>query len=251
VAKEKAPAFQFYPRDFVGDLDVAASRLDEIGCYTLLLCYAWLKNGLPDDMRKLARACRVSDAKFAKLWAVVGEKFPRAEDGRLRNRRQEEERAKQADHRTKGQDAAAARWHPDGIAKPMPGQCSTDAPASVGQCQTDALHLQSASASSSASPEVHTQDRPTPVATGPHRNHAFCWIVCVPAFLHDEFRRKLNGDDQAKDDGIVRRFYLSVAENWPEGKRIGDTDVVFWRARWEEAVGSTVERKGYRPAVFR
>lgn len=114
MAPEKAPAFWFYPRDFVGDLDVAASSLEEVGFYTLLLCYAWLKDGLPNDHAKLAKALRLTPKRYALLWSTVGEKFPEAPDGRLRNERQEEERRKQQEHRSErsaaGRSGNAKRW---------------------------------------------------------------------------------------------------------------------------------------------
>lgn len=114
MASEKAPAFPFYPRDFVGDLDVAASSLEEVGFYTVLLCYAWLKDGLPNDHAKLARALHVTPQKFARLWAVVGEKFPKAPDERLRNPRQEEVREEQRAHRAErsesGRRGNDRRW---------------------------------------------------------------------------------------------------------------------------------------------
>jgi uncharacterized protein YdaU (DUF1376 family) len=114
MAPDKAPAFQFYPRDFVGDLDVAALSLEEVGAYTLLLCYAWLKDGLPDDPAKLAKALHVTPAKFQRLWRVIAHKFPKMDDGRLRNERQEEERAKQAAYKQErsesGRKGNAKRW---------------------------------------------------------------------------------------------------------------------------------------------
>ncbi len=96
MVERKSPSFQFYPRDFVADFDVAAMTLEEAGAYAILLSYAWLKDGLPNDLAKLARALHVSSRKFNAMWNEVGQKFYVAEDGRLRNARQEHERAAQA-----------------------------------------------------------------------------------------------------------------------------------------------------------
>lgn len=122
MAAERAPAFQFYPRDFIGDLDVAAASLEEVGAYTLLLCYAWLKEGLPDEPDKLARALHISRAKFDRLWEALAEKFPASTDGRLRNPRQEEERGKQKEWKelsvAGGQASASARQQKYGSSNP-------------------------------------------------------------------------------------------------------------------------------------
>jgi hypothetical protein len=39
-AKDRAPAFQFYPRQFVGDEQVMGMDLDAVGAHILLMCYA-------------------------------------------------------------------------------------------------------------------------------------------------------------------------------------------------------------------
>lgn len=101
MSHKGSPAFQFYARDFVADLDVVAFSLEEVGAYTKLLCYSWLKDGLPDDHAQLAKALHVGPARFARIWNVISVKFPAHIDGRLRNGRQEEERIKQATWREK------------------------------------------------------------------------------------------------------------------------------------------------------
>ena len=40
----KSPSFQFYPRDYLTDVNVAMMTLEEQGVYIRLLCYAWLSN---------------------------------------------------------------------------------------------------------------------------------------------------------------------------------------------------------------
>lgn len=91
----KAPAFQFYPADFL--VGVAGMSHEEIGIYIKMLSYQWLKGGLPSDekvLRKLLNTRRV-------VSQIVLEKFALTGDGVLQNTRLEKERAKQEDWRNK------------------------------------------------------------------------------------------------------------------------------------------------------
>lgn len=98
----KAPAFQFYPNDFLGGV-VASYSLEEIGLYTVLLAFDWNLSGLPLDVEKLAKLSRVSLRKFRVLWETVGENFVER-DGRYFNPRLQLERAKQEEWRRKSSD---------------------------------------------------------------------------------------------------------------------------------------------------
>lgn len=71
----------------------------------------------------------------------------------------------------------------------------------------------------------------------PHRAHAVCGRFCVPAFLHDELRRKLPGDPDA-NDGVLRQWYGQVEAAWAT-RAAGDDDVKFWRLRFSEWQGTT------------
>lgn len=70
-----------------------------------------------------------------------------------------------------------------------------------------------------------------------HRAHAACFRVCVPAFIHEEFLRKLP-EEQEVANRKLRAWYLDVDEQW-QGKAIGDRPEKFWRARFEEWQGTT------------
>lgn len=99
--KEKAPAFQFYPADFLSSSKVARMTLTEIGAYTVLLCHAWLDDGLPTQVPEIAKLVRMSPARFEKLWAgALSECFQEC-DGKLLNIRLERERDKQASRRSR------------------------------------------------------------------------------------------------------------------------------------------------------
>lgn len=65
-----------------------------------------------------------------------------------------------------------------------------------------------------------------------HRAHAFCGRVCVPSFLHDEFRRKLPADETTNEAELVA-FYLRT-EKADAGKPIAADAIVYWREKFRE-----------------
>lgn len=56
--KDKPVAFQFYPRDYLSDINVEAATLEEEGVYIRLLCYCWLQQGLPSDLTVLCQLAK-------------------------------------------------------------------------------------------------------------------------------------------------------------------------------------------------
>lgn len=108
MAAEKAPAFQFYPRDFIADGDQAALTLEEVGAYTRLLCHAWLKIGLPNTCWKLARMVNASEEVVERVLQEHFELRKRNGEERWFNPRQEQERRAQAKRRRQNQLAGEA-----------------------------------------------------------------------------------------------------------------------------------------------
>jgi uncharacterized protein YdaU (DUF1376 family) len=111
--KEKSPAFQFYPRDFLIDGNVAAMSLQERGAYITLLCLCWQEQTLPTDPKRLAHMVGVGAPAFSKLWPALKTCFQEV-DGRLVHPRLEKERDKQRQRRElakeNGHRGAAHRW---------------------------------------------------------------------------------------------------------------------------------------------
>ncbi|MEO8679239.1 MAG: DUF1376 domain-containing protein [Vicinamibacterales bacterium] len=114
MAAEKAPAFQFYPKDFLTDGHVMAMNLTELGAYIRLLCLCWMEQSLPSDLVVLGRRCGVSAVTFTRLWPALEPCFVVSE-GRLVQPRIERERRKQdtwramkAEAGKKGGEAKAA-----------------------------------------------------------------------------------------------------------------------------------------------
>lgn len=105
MPKEKVPAFQFYPKDFLTDEKVVLMSNTEVGIYIRLLCFCWLEGTLPLETESLARMARMQLKQFAKLWehSVVKTCF-RMEGGRLHHGRLDEEREKQEQFRRRQSD---------------------------------------------------------------------------------------------------------------------------------------------------
>lgn len=110
MPSERAPAFQFYPQDFLADDKVSMMPPSAVGCYWLLCCHCWLKQKLPLDtesLRKLARF-QTSRSDFEKrVWIHVVGCFIRTPDGFI-HPRLEKERQKQAIYRENGRKGGVA-----------------------------------------------------------------------------------------------------------------------------------------------
>ena len=119
----KPPAFQFYPKDLLGDAKVAAMDNRTFGAYWRLACFAW-EAALPDDEGELARMVNETPKNFTKMWPRIRKCFAMTENG-LVHPRLEQERVKQQLRRDKASDAgkkgAAKRWcsHSDPTVLPM------------------------------------------------------------------------------------------------------------------------------------
>lgn len=96
MSKDRPPAFQFYPRDFITDPVVVMMDLEARGAYINLLCYAWLAEDpgvLPDNDEMLARLSG-ADARWPAVRDAVRRAF-RVQDGRLIQKRMVEVREEQ------------------------------------------------------------------------------------------------------------------------------------------------------------
>ena len=85
--ENKSPAFQFYARDFLADINVQLMNMEQRGMYITLLSYAWLERGIPNDSRKLKLLCN-NPGNFEELIIDVLACFEES-DGKLYNKRME------------------------------------------------------------------------------------------------------------------------------------------------------------------
>jgi len=102
---KRLPYYKMYPADCDADEHFRLMTFEQRGQYWTLLNHAWLNDGLPpavDDIRDL---CRLPQADFDRMWERVSKCFELI-DGRLRNRRQERERAEVRSKSEQSADAA-------------------------------------------------------------------------------------------------------------------------------------------------
>ena len=128
MPSDKAPAFQFYPKDFLTNEYVRLMSHTERGIYITLLCFCWLEGSLPAEVGQLAALSGVPATRFTKLWSgPLSACFYVREDGRLGQPRLEKERNKQQEYRRrqsdKGRASAEARFNRGSTAvQPRPVQ---------------------------------------------------------------------------------------------------------------------------------
>jgi hypothetical protein len=103
VSKEKSPAFQFYPKDLLSDINWIYMTYPERGMYWQLISICWLEGSLPADEGALARLLQVRTEDLLEAWKVIGKCFKSNVKGgsRLVHPRLELERKKQAAWREK------------------------------------------------------------------------------------------------------------------------------------------------------
>ena len=95
----RRPWFAFYVDDFLGDEVVKLSGNRVIGAYVRLLCRQWREGSVPAEATALAAIAHERPKDFQPIWKALGCKFER-QDGRLVNRRPDDERVK-AEKRSK------------------------------------------------------------------------------------------------------------------------------------------------------
>lgn len=104
--RQAAPAFQFYPADFL--VGTAHYTMEEVGAYIRLLCYQWEHNRIPIQPEKI---CRLAGAeKYSRIIDMVTEKFVQTSPGFLQNERLEQTRSEQQKHSAEQSERAKKRW---------------------------------------------------------------------------------------------------------------------------------------------
>jgi uncharacterized protein YdaU (DUF1376 family) len=151
--KSKSPAFQFYPSDFVSDLNVLLMTAQEVGAYLLLMSHCWLEGALPDDMNVLAHIARIEQTAFEASWTTrIGRCFELTEGGWTHPRLQAE-REKQQAFSEKMRDSAQRR-HSHGKQAPRRQRVGTKKAESRHQEGNALQSLSSSSVTTPISPSV-------------------------------------------------------------------------------------------------
>ena len=108
----KSPAFQFYPADYLADMQVRLLSWPSRGLYIDLLCYCWREGFIPADSSAIAQLCGCHDLAIIEPCLLL---FSESEEsGKLIHKRLEKEREKQNEHRKErsaaGKKGAETRW---------------------------------------------------------------------------------------------------------------------------------------------
>ena len=106
----KPPAFQFYVKDWLSSSTVRSMSLAARGAYIDLLAFAWQSQPfatLPNDPAQLRRLVGADSVEWADIWPQISGCFE-VEDGRLLNRRLQDE-ARKREEFIKKQQANGAR----------------------------------------------------------------------------------------------------------------------------------------------
>jgi uncharacterized protein YdaU (DUF1376 family) len=115
MAIQKPEWFKMDPAKFFSDAQVDAMSTLELGSCFRLLGRQWIDGHIPDDLRLLARLCRLDDATMAEAWVTLCPFFPVVETGKRANRFMWMEREKvvaDLERRSdEGTRAANKRWN--------------------------------------------------------------------------------------------------------------------------------------------
>jgi phosphoribosylaminoimidazole carboxylase (NCAIR synthetase) len=80
---QKAPAYQWYPKDYDTDEAVKLMTYEQEGIYRRLLDHQSLHGSIPSDPTAIAKLVpKVSAKRFLTLWPAMAGKFPTVEDRR-------------------------------------------------------------------------------------------------------------------------------------------------------------------------
>ena len=86
------PYFRWFPADAIADEKYRTLNDAELGLYHRCLDHAWLNGGIPANLDELAALFNRSRSQLQKIWPKVSRCWYES-NGRLLNRRQEDERA--------------------------------------------------------------------------------------------------------------------------------------------------------------
>jgi uncharacterized protein YdaU (DUF1376 family) len=82
------PYFQFYPSDFLSDMNVVLMTNEQVGCYIKLLCYQWREGSIPQDDDQIATLLGVDSQALARLKPGFSLCFPNGMNPRLNKERE-------------------------------------------------------------------------------------------------------------------------------------------------------------------
>ena len=112
--KVKAPAYLWYPKDYLADANTVLMTLQEEGAYRRLLDYCWLEGSIPGDMRAMGRLCKGLTAdEMSEVWKAIEPCFRKRGNRWVHPRLEIEKKKQRANREAKskaGKLGSEARW---------------------------------------------------------------------------------------------------------------------------------------------
>lgn len=108
MAKE-LPYFRWYPADAESDFRYSSLSLAERGLFHAAINCSWVNDGLPNNEALVGKALHLTVRELRVFWPKVKECFFVSDDGKLRNKRQEEERTHATQKSVRNAFAARSR----------------------------------------------------------------------------------------------------------------------------------------------
>ena len=141
---DKRPSFQWYPKDYLSDENVALMTLEEEGAYRRLMDFCWLQGSIPGDMESLGKLCKnVDPERMAVLWDAISKCFKRRGERYVHPRLEIERRKQDSFKKSKsraGKAGAEARWQKEengsAIDSPLAKNGSSSSSASASSSST-------------------------------------------------------------------------------------------------------------------
>ena len=103
------PYYRMWVKDFDTNEAVRSLNLAEAGLFLFALNHAWINDGIPESENEIGRILKLTVRQMKQLWPRVSLCFYSDGKGRLRNKRQEEERVNATKKSKQASDAVAER----------------------------------------------------------------------------------------------------------------------------------------------
>ena len=119
--KNKSPAFQFYPKDWLADHDVACMTMAERGIYITILCYSWEEGGWIeiDKVKMLLRGHKRALTGLEKVLVKFRKRGTKIASNRLL-KELKKQKEYSVNRREAGKKGAKKRWHSHSSAIGLP-----------------------------------------------------------------------------------------------------------------------------------
>jgi uncharacterized protein YdaU (DUF1376 family) len=231
MAKEEAPAFQYYPKEYLSDAKVRAMSYTERGMYWELVSLMWGECQLPAAPEKLARILGIPPTVLKKHWPALAPCFRVVGDS-IEHGRLELERRKQLEN--KAIRTAAGRRGGEAKAR---------------RRAEDLALLENGASKIVAKPSLPSPSpSPTPVKKEKTLTRARFdrfWVVYPRKVGKAEAEKvwtKVNPDD-ALTDTIIAAVVVQ-ARGWDDPKFIPHARTWLFGRRWEDAAPKATRING-------